>query len=184
MKKRRDGRSPAATETSGRRGRTGPMAAGLLSAVFALFMAPMSIRELATWLNHDAFVRDELELEFFSEGRGGHSSAWMEGHLVSTGERYRTDRVHVVGLDVLLSLDKERRLEGRRFPVWFLPRRGFWFALDKVVQFRVRSDDEFAQGLPAGLIAFNFGIALASVFLIRLGMSYPGARNPSRSSEA
>jgi hypothetical protein len=154
------------------------MAAGLIMAVMALFMAPMSVRELCTYLNRSDFVRDELQLEYFNPGSGGDSSAWLEGRIVSTGERYATDRIDVVGLDRLLELSRERSLEGYRAPVWYLPKRGFWFAIDKINQFRVRSPDEFAQGLPAGLIAANVAIGWASVLLIRRGAGFSkAARN-------
>jgi len=161
---------------TGRRGRTGPMAAGLLLLVATLFMAPMSIRELCVFVNRGDYVGDQLQLEFFRDESGG-DSPWMEGHIVSTGERYRTDRVSLVGLDRLRALQKEHRLEGERVAVRYLPKRGLWGAIDKVVPFRVRSPEEFDQGLPAGLIAFNAAAAAASVLLIRRGAGFP--RNPS-----
>ncbi|HEV8269467.1 MAG TPA: hypothetical protein VGR00_14580 [Thermoanaerobaculia bacterium] len=164
----------------GRRGRTGPMAAGLLLLVAALFMAPMSIRELCVFVNRSGYVRDELQLEFFREGSGGDTPPWMEGHLVSTGERFRTDRVHIVGLDRLRKLQRENHLEGERVEVWYLPKRGAWAAVDKVVPFRVETPAEFAQGLPAGLIAFNAVVAVASVLLIRRGAGFPREEAPRR----
>lgn len=145
------------------------MAAGLLLAVAALFMLPMSVRESCTLATRDGFVRDEYELEFFSQGRGPHSSTWIEGHLVSTGERYVTQRVHIVGLKRLVSLAREHALEGHRVPVRYLPASGFWFAVDKVDQFRVQSLEEFDQGFPAGLVLANLVIAALGIALIRRG---------------
>jgi hypothetical protein len=152
------------------------MAAGLILAVMALFMAPMPVRELCTYLNRGDYVRDELQLEYFNPGSGGDSSAWLEGRIVSTQEPYRTDRMDVAGgLNRLQALSREHKLEGHRVPVWYLPKRGIWSTIDKLNEFRVRSPEEFAQGLPAGLIAANVVIALASVLLIRRGAGYPKA---------
>ena len=61
------------------------MAAGLLLAVVALFMAPMSLRELCVHFNRSDFVSDELHLEEFRPSGGGHSSDWLVGHVVSSG---------------------------------------------------------------------------------------------------
>lgn len=158
------------------------MAAGLILAVMALFMAPMSVRELCTWLNRADYVRDELQLEYFHPESGGHSSAWVEGRIVSTGEPYRTDRREVVGFERVRELDREHRLQGYRLPVWYLPKHGVWSAIDKLSPFRVRSLEELDQGLPAGLIAANGVIALASVFLIRLGAGYPRVTTRSGTS--
>jgi hypothetical protein len=148
------------------------MAAGLILAVMALFMAPMSVRELCTYFNRGDFVRDELRLEYFHPESGG-DSAWLEGRIVSTGERYTTDRIDGVFLDRLQELSREGKLDGYRVPVWYLPKRGLWYAIDKINPFRVRSPEELAQGLPAGLIAVNVAIALACVFLIRRGAEFP-----------
>jgi hypothetical protein len=42
-------------------GRTWAVAAGLLTTLLALFMAPMSLREACTSINRRDFVLDELE---------------------------------------------------------------------------------------------------------------------------
>jgi hypothetical protein len=50
----------------------------------------------------------------------------LEGRLVSTGERY-VDNVSVISLDRLRELSREKRVEGYRVPVRYLPKqRGFW----------------------------------------------------------
>lgn len=165
-------RAPPAEPSS--QGRTGPMAAGLILAVLALFMAPMSVRELCAYANRGDFVRDELLLEYFNPGSGG-DSAWLEGRIASTGELFRTDRMEVIHLDPLRELSRQGRLQGHRVPVWYLPKRGFWSLMDKASPFRVLSPEEFEQGLPAGLIAANLVIGCASVLLIRRGAGYPRA---------
>ena len=152
-------------------GRTGAMAAGLLTAVLALFMAPMSLREFCTSVNLRDFVPDELRLEHFSEA-GGDSPA-LEARLVSMGERYRPD-TSVVGLDRLRELSREGKVEGYRVPVRYLPGRGgFWAGVDRVNQFRVRTPEDFDDGFPAVLVAANLVIAMASIFLIRRGAGFP-----------
>lgn len=161
--------------SSGRRGRTGPMAAGLLLAVVTLFMAPMSIREVCTSFNGSDFVKDELELEEFRPSRGGHSEDWLTGHIVSTGEPFATDRTNLVGLDRLRDLSREGKLVGYRVPIWYLPKHGVWPAIDWINPFRVRSPEDFAQGFPAGLVAANVLFAVISVFLIRRGAGFPKA---------
>lgn len=152
------------------------MAAGLILAILALFMAPMSLRELCVYVNRSDFVPDELQLEFFKPpGKGRGSSGWLEGRIVSTGEPYRTDRWQVVGLDRLHELSREGRLQGHRVPVWYLPKHGFWSTIDKINPFRVQAPEEFEQGLPSGLIAANVVIALGCVLLIRRGAGFPKA---------
>jgi len=147
------------------------MAAGLLTAVLTLFMAPMSLRELCTSVNRSDFIPDELQLEHFSEA-GGDSPA-LEARLVSTGESYRPD-TSVVGLDRLRELSRRGEVEGYRVPVRYLPGRGgFWAGVDRINQFRVRKPEDFDGGFPAGLVAANLVIAVASILLIRRGAGFP-----------
>jgi hypothetical protein len=155
-------------------GRTAAMAAGLISALLALFMAPMSLREFCTSVNRRDFVMDELELERFTDASGGDSSASFEGHLVSTSERYVPDYVSIVGLDRLRELSREKKVEGYRVPVRYLPKRGgFWAGVDHFNQFRVRTPEDFDHGFPAGLVAANIVFALASILLIRRAAGFP-----------
>jgi hypothetical protein len=154
-------------------GRRTAMAAGLVMAVVALFMAPMSLREFCTSVNRRDFVLDELQLEHFSDASGGDSSASVEGHFVSTGERYFPD-VSIVGLDRLRELKRVNKVEGYRVPVRYLPKRGgFWAGVDRVNQFRVRTPEDFDDGFPAGLVAANLVVAVASILLIRRGAGFP-----------
>jgi len=147
------------------------MAAGLIMAVLALSMAPMSLRELCTSVNRRDFVPDELRLEHFSEAGGDSPS--LEARLVSTGERYRPD-TSVVGLDRLRELSRGGKVEGYRVPVRYLPGRGgFWAGVDRINQFRVRTPEDFDDGFPAGLVAANLVVAIASILLIRRGAGFP-----------
>jgi hypothetical protein len=147
------------------------MAAGLILAVLTLFMAPMSLREFCTSVNRRDFVMDELQLEHFSEA-GGDSPA-LEAHLVSTDERYRPD-TSIVGLSRLRELSRGNKVEGYRVPVRYLPGRGgFWAGVDRINQFRVRTPEDFDGGFPAGLVAANLFIAMASILLIRRGTGFP-----------
>jgi hypothetical protein len=152
------------------------MAAGLLLAVMALFMAPMSLREVCTAVNRVDFVRDEIGLDFFYKAAGGHSSDWLDAHIVSTSERFHTDRTHLLGL----GLDELRRnppQPGLRAPVWYLPPHRFWSTVDGINAFRVMAPVEFDQGFPEGLFAANLVIAVAAILLIRRGAGW-GGRSP------
>jgi hypothetical protein len=148
------------------------MAAGLIMAVLTLFMAPMSLREFCTSVNRRDFVPDELQLERFSEAGGDSPS--LEARLVTTGEHYRPD-TSIVGLDRLRELSRGGKVEGYRVPVRYLPKSGgFWAGVDRVNQFRVRTPDDFDDGFPAGLVAANLVIAMASILLIRRGAGFTG----------
>ena len=155
-------------------GRPGAMATGLIMAVVALFMAPMSLREFCTFVHRRDFVVDELQLERFSDASGGgDSSSSLEGHFVSTGERYFPD-VSIVGPARLRELRRENKVEGYRVPVRYLPKsRGFWAGVDRLNQFRVRTPEDFDDGFPAGLVAVNMAVAAASIWLIRRGAGFP-----------
>jgi hypothetical protein len=146
------------------------MAAGLLLAVASLFMIPMSVREVCTLVNRNDFILDELQLDSYSESSGNDSPV-LEGHLISTGERYVFDYVSIVGLDRLRQLQREKAVEGYRLTVRYLPRqKGLWAMIDRASQFRVRSLEDFDQGFPAGLVAANIVIAVLSIVLIRRGV--------------
>ena len=154
-------------------GRTGAMATGLIMGVVALFMAPMSLRETCTLVNRADFIVDELQLEEFRDESGGDSSAALEGHLVSTGEHFVTEDVSIIGLDRLRTLQREKKVEGFRVPMHYLPKQeGFWAIVDRVCQFRVRTPQDFEHGFPAPLVAANIVIAAVSIALIRRGAGF------------
>lgn len=146
------------------------MAAGLILTVVALFMLPMSVKETSTAINRDDFVQDELELEYFHEG-GRKRSAWIVGHLVSTGEQYSTSSFSLDAMNRLRALNQEKRLAGHRFPVRYLPKQhGFWFAVDWLKQFRVQEPEHFDLGFPTGLVIANIVIGAVAVLMIRRGL--------------
>ena len=170
-RKKRHLPAPAASveEPPVRRGRPLPMGCGLLLAILTLFMAPATLRYVCAELNRDAYVADELELEFYRES-SHMSDAIVEGHIVSTGERFRTDRTDLVGLDRLRALARDHAIEGARAPVWYLPTQGAWKTVDRVVSFRVLAPGEF-EGPPTWAIAaVNVLIAVGSILLIRRGV--------------
>ena len=69
-------------------------------------------------------------------------------------------------------------MEGYRVPVRYLPGRGgFWAGVDRINQFRVRTPEDFDEGFPAGFVAANTLIAMASILLIRRGAGFPRARD-------
>lgn len=154
------------------------MGCGLLLAVLALFMAQATLRLVCIELNRDAYVADQLELEFYRESSHD-SDAIVEGHLVSTGERFRTDRTDFVGLDRLRALARDKAVVGARAPVWYLAKQGGWRVVDRVNPFRVSPPAEFEGGVPAvAVAAVNALIAAGSILLIRRGLGPP----PSRAS--
>jgi len=146
----------------------------LLLGVLALFMFPMSVRESSTHLNRRDFVLDDLVLLQFHEEGGEGANTFVEGRLSSTEERYVTDRLSIVGLDLLRQLEREKRTKGFKAPVRYLPKQGqFWPAVDRINQFRVLSREEFDHGFPAWMVAANIVFAILSVFLIRRGAGFP-----------
>jgi hypothetical protein len=153
-----------------RRGRPLPMGCGLLLAVLTLFMAPATLRLVCVELNRAAYVADELELEFYRES-SHMSDAIVEGHIVSTGERVRTGRTDLVGLDRLRALARDRAIVGARAPVWYLPKQGAWRVVDRVNPFRVEPPAEFEGGVPTlAVVAVNALLAAGSILLIRRGV--------------
>lgn len=152
------------------------MLAGLLLAWLTLFMLPMSIRETSTAINRRGYILDELQLDTYREGLGRRTSTRLEGHIVSSGERFVTDSSSIVGLDRLRELKRENKVEGHRLPVRYLRNpSGFWAALDRACQFRVRTREDFDSGLPYGLVATNLLFAFLSVIFIRRAVSGPKA---------
>jgi hypothetical protein len=170
-RKKRHGRATEASVegTPVRRGRPLPMGCGLLLAVLALFMAPATLRYLCAELNRDGYVADQLELEFYRPS-DVHSDSIIEGHLVSSGERFRTDRDDLVGRERLAALHRDHRIAGARAPVLCLPTQGAWRTVDRVVPFRVLAPGEL-EGPPTWAITLvNALIAVGSILLVRRGV--------------
>ncbi|MEO7917957.1 MAG: hypothetical protein ABIT01_00715 [Thermoanaerobaculia bacterium] len=146
------------------------MAAGLLLSVVTLFMLPMTMRETCTSAFRTGYVLDELELDEFKDGRGRNSPTRLDAHLVSSGERVLHADTSLVGLDRLRELQGEHKLLGHRVTVRTLPNlHGFWAALDRNLDFRVRTLEDFDSGFPFGLVAANLVFGALAAFLIRRG---------------
>jgi hypothetical protein len=171
-RKKRHVYGPAASVDEGppvRRGRPLPMGCGLLLAVLTLFMAPATLRYVCAELNRDAYVADQFELEFY-RASSHISDAIVEGHIVSTGEPFRTDRTGLIGLERLRALARDRAIVGARAPVWYLPKQGAWKTVDRVVAFRVLAPGEF-EGPPTwAIVVVNVLMAVGSILLIRRGV--------------
>jgi hypothetical protein len=145
------------------------MAAGLLLAVAALFMAQATLRLVCVELNRADYVPDQLELEHFREGRGRQDMI-IEARLLSTGAPIRTTRTGLVGLDRLRALARENRVAGTRVDVFYLPVEGFWSVVDRVSPFRIMPPGEFEGGVPTlVVVAVNALLAAGSILLIRRG---------------
>ena len=156
------------------------MAAGLLLAVAALFMAQATLRLVCMELNRSAYVPDQLELEHFREGRSGLHETMFEARLVSTGEPIRTGRTGLAGLDHLRALARENRVAGARVDVYYLPAEGFWKIVDRVNPFRIMPPSEFEGGVPTVVVvAVNALIAAGSILLIRRGLGPKPSRAPA-----
>lgn len=146
----------------------GLLAAGLVMAIIAIFMTPATVRYACVFINRGEFVQDTFEIEFFNEGSRG-SPSTLEGRIVSSGERYLTQRTDVVGIEQLRQLAFQGGIPGHRSPVWYLPRHGVWEWIDRVNEFRLLSPAEF-EAPPAfgvGFAAFNIAFALGGAFLVR-----------------
>jgi hypothetical protein len=146
----------------------GLLAIGLVMAIIAIFMAPETVRSLCISVNRGNFVQDAFEIEFFNEESHA-SSQILEGHIVSSGERFIIQRIDVIGLERLRQLALQGNIPGHRAPVWYLPRRGVWAWIDRLNEFRVLSPDEFEIPLATkvGFVTLNIAFALGGALLVR-----------------
>jgi hypothetical protein len=146
---------------------------GLLVLTVSLLFVPKNLRDVGILLNRSEFVRDEFEVDYFSEGR---KSNTFGGHVVSTGETLSTYDEGVIisgGLARRRELVAQKRLVGHRFPVWYLPARGGWRFFDKISQFRVISPDEFEDSDQSRVVWLGVGAAfwLTGALLFRAGVA-------------
>ena len=139
-------------------------AAGLVLALLALFMLPMTVREIATSFARREFVRDVFIVESYTARS---EDPVLTGKLESTGETYRTTRDSIVGVDRLSELYEKNQLEGARADVWYLPKRGIWESIDQIVGLRVQSPSEFGTGFAPWVIAAQILFAASAWLLIR-----------------
>jgi len=146
----------------------GLLALGLVMTAVALFMAPVTVRDLCILINRGGFVQDAFEIEFLHEGSRA-SSRRLEGRIVSSGERFVTKRIDLVGAEQRRQLAAQGSVPGHRLPVWYLPRRGVWAGIDQVIDFRLLSPEEFdmAPTFGVGFAAFNIAFALGGALLVR-----------------
>jgi hypothetical protein len=146
----------------------GLLALGLVMTVVAVFIAPVTVRSLCILINRGGFVQDAFEIEFLHEGTRA-SSRTLEGRIVSSGERFVTKRIDLVGDEQRRQLTAQGRIPGHRLPVWYLPRRGVWAWVDRVADFRLLSPEEFETPLAfdVGFAAFNIAFALGGALLVR-----------------
>jgi hypothetical protein len=146
----------------------GLLALGLVMTAVALFIAPLAVRSLCILINRGAFIQDAFEIEFLHEGSRA-SSRRLEGRIVSSGERFVTKRIDLVGDEQRRQLAAQGRIPGHRLPVWYLPRRGVWAWIDRVADFRLLSPEEFETPLAfdVGFPAFNIAFALGGALLVR-----------------
>ena len=146
----------------------GLLALGLVMTAVALFMAPVTVRDLCILINRGGFVQDAFEIEFLHEGSRA-SSRRLEGRIVSSGERFVTNRIDLVGGEQRRQLAAQGRIPGHRLPVWYLPRRGVWAGIDQVIDFRLLSPEEFEMAPTFDVVfaAFNIAFALGGALLVR-----------------
>jgi hypothetical protein len=146
----------------------GLLALGLVMTVVAVFIAPVTVRSLCILINRGGYVQDAFEIEFLHEGTRA-SSRTLEGRIVSSGERFVTKRIDLVGDEQRRQLTAQGRIPGHRLPVWYLPRRGVWAWVDRVADFRLLSPEEFETPLAfdVGFAAFNIAFALGGALLVR-----------------
>jgi hypothetical protein len=136
--------------------------------VVALFITPVTVRSLCILINRGGFVQDAFEIEFLHEGSRA-SSKRLEGRIVSSGERFVTERIDLVGDEQQRQLAAQGSIPSHRLPVWYLPRRGVWAGIDQVIGFRLLSREEFemAPTFGVGFAAFNIAFALGGALLVR-----------------
>jgi hypothetical protein len=150
---------------------TGMMAAGLILGTFALFMVPLTVREVSTTTMRKEFVRDVFIVETFSDTH--HSEPALTGKLQSTGETYTTWRESIVGLDRLHELQSRNpsagvhAAAGARADVWYLPHRGVWETIDHLVGLRVQSPNEFGTGIAVWVPIVQILLICGAFLLIR-----------------
>lgn len=144
-------------------------ALGAILLCIAILITPMNIRDVAVIFNRSNYVRDHFEAEYLSQSSDSHT---FGGHIVSTGEAFSTENEGIFvpqGLALLQQLKDEKRLEGYRFPVWYLPAKGFWAGVGLVSDFRVLSAEQLGEpdALRGIWLVVGCGIWLIGIFLVR-----------------
>jgi hypothetical protein len=144
------------------------IAGGLLLAIVAMAMLEQSARWLLTQATHDAFVRDEFQIDAFRDG-GGDGGFAYDGRIVSSGESIHSTETLIVPLDRLRALAAAGKIPGAREPVWYLPKQARWAGVHPTIRFRVQAPEVFATDA-LGWTIVNAVLAGAAVWLIRTGV--------------
>jgi hypothetical protein len=146
----------------------GLLVAGILLGIIGLFLAPVTMRTLCILINSGGYVQDTFEIELYREATSD-SYESIEGRILSSGERFTDQRTNLVGIEHIGQLAAAGRLKGYHLPVWYLPRRGVWAGLDRVIGFRMLSPGEFERPLAisVGFILFNIAFAIGGMYLVR-----------------
>jgi hypothetical protein len=135
--------------------RRAALAAGVVLAVAALYMATLTLRETCTQINLGGFVRTEFIVSGIADG----SESLVNARVAVGGEEFR--RVSIAGVD------PAKRLKGYRAPVWYLKGSETWRTVDRVLPFRVQSVEEFGAYSYPLLLGGNLLIAVAAIVLLR-----------------
>lgn len=153
--------------------RRGAFALGLVLAVAALFVLPLTVRDVLTGLHRASFVRDELELEGYDEGT---EESVVRGHVVSSGEPYASTRSPGLPPERLRALAAAGALAGHRVPIYYLTERHLRSRLEQAVDFRVLSIEQFELSNPLAVVSANAALAALAALLIRRGVGSRRAR--------
>lgn len=155
---------------------TAAVGGGLLVLTVWLLFVPKNLRDVGILLSRGDFVRDDSEVDHFSQGR---KSTNFKGHVVSTGETLSTHDEGVIisgGLERRRELLAQKRLVGHRFPVWHLPATGSWRFVDKINQFRVLSPEQFEESDESKVVWLGVGAAFWLTGALLLGSGVATAR--------
>ena len=145
---------------------------GLVILTVSTLFIPKNLRDVGILMNRGDFVRDEFEVDHFSQGR---KSTNIKGHVVSTGETLSTYDEGIIipgGLERRRERLAQKRLVGYRFPVWYLPATGFWRFVDRINHFRVLSPEQFEESDESRVVWLGVGAAfwLTGALLLRSGV--------------
>src|SRR5262245_19811557 len=175
-----DGAGAAGPDTGGAR-RPWSFAAGIVFATLALFGATATLRAIFIDAHRGDYVRDELVVETLDSDGG-----LMFGQIASTEEDVQVDP-RVLGLDRARQMQREGRLKGHRFPIWYLPNAASrtWWGVG-LYHVQVLPEDGFGAWPTA--VAINVALALCSLVLIRCGLKKnsptANAMGPGRTSRS
>jgi hypothetical protein len=123
------------------------LAAGVVLALGAIYMATLTLSETFTQLNQGGFVRTE----FIVSGNADGEDSLVNGKVAAGGEEFRGVRID----------------RARRVPVWYLKGTETWRTVDRVLPFRLQSVEEFGAHSYPLLLGGNLLMVAAAIFLLR-----------------